>query len=189
MENKYRILEILEKSGGEAVSGEDMAKELNISRNAICKAISALKKEGYRFSSAPNRGYSLLPSDVLNADAIENILKAKGLGEIKIQVFGEVDSTNNIAKKWANDGAEEGLVAIAAAQTAGRGRKGRRFESPENNGIYLSLVLRPEFSAEDSLYITVAAAVAAAKAIERESGNEARIKWVNDVFCSGKKTK
>ncbi|MBQ4151125.1 MAG: biotin--[Clostridia bacterium] len=66
----------------------------------------------------------------------------------KITRFGEVTSTNDIAKNLAEDGAPEGTVIIADKQTKGRGRMGRSFLSPEGTGLYMSIILRPEFEAE-----------------------------------------
>ncbi len=101
-------------------------------------------------------------------------------------VLGTVDSTNNIAKKAAIKGAKEGTVIIAKRQTAGRGRLGRTFIS-KSGGVYMSVVLRPDISAADTLFITVAAAVAAAQAIESVSNKKCDIKWVNDIYIDGKK--
>lgn len=101
-------------------------------------------------------------------------------------VFDEVDSTNRVARKLATDGAPEGTAVIAARQTAGRGRLGRTFFSPEG-GIYMSVVLRPQISAADTLFITVAAASAAAEALKELGGRETAIKWVNDIYIHGKK--
>lgn len=75
---------------------------------------------------------------------------------------------------------------LALRQTGGRGRLGRSFFSPEG-GIYLSLVLRPALSPEASLFITTAAAVAAAEAIEELFGSKTLIKWVNDIYIYNKK--
>ena len=95
-------------------------------------------------------------------------------------------STNDDVKKAALSGEREGFALLADAQTGGRGRMGRQFVSGEG-GVYLSLLLRPEKSAADALFITSAAAVAAAAAAESISGKSCLIKWVNDIYCRGKK--
>lgn len=105
----------------------------------------------------------------------------------KITRFGEVTSTNDIAKNLAEDGAPEGTVIIADKQTKGRGRMGRSFLSPEGTGLYMSVILRPTLSAENTLLITTAAAVAIALTIEKHSDKKTAIKWVNDVFVCEKK--
>ena len=104
----------------------------------------------------------------------------------EVLVFDSLDSTNTYLKGLAANGQSEGTVVIAKSQTKGRGRRGRNFYSKEN-GLYLSLLLRPDKSAEASLLITVAASVAVALAIERLSGKHTEIKWVNDIFINGKK--
>ncbi len=97
-----------------------------------------------------------------------------------------VSSTNTLLRRMADDGAPEGTVVLADAQTAGRGRMGRQFYSPDG-GLYMSVLLRPAGSAARALGITTRAAVAVAKVIERHTGRAAAIKWVNDVYQNGKK--
>ncbi len=99
----------------------------------------------------------------------------------------ETDSTNRYVKELAAAGAPAGLVVIANKQSAGRGRLGRSFFSPEEKGIYMSILLRPQIELERSVLITSMAAVAVARAIERLSGISAKIKWVNDIFINNKK--
>ena len=99
----------------------------------------------------------------------------------------ETDSTNRYLKELAAAGAPEGTVIIANRQSAGRGRLGRSFFSPEEKGIYMSILLRPDIELSRSVLITSMAAVAVAKAIEHISGMPAQIKWVNDIFLQKKK--
>ena len=100
----------------------------------------------------------------------------------------ETDSTNRYLKELAVKGAAEGTVIIANRQSAGRGRLGRSFFSPEEKGIYMSILLRPEIPLERSVLITSMAAVAVARAIEHVCGITAKIKWVNDILINNKKT-
>ena len=104
-----------------------------------------------------------------------------------IQVHDVLDSTNTYAKALARQGAPEGTVVIAQSQTDGRGRMGRSFHSPEGSGLYFSLILRPNCSADRLMHLTCAAAVAACDAIERSSGVRPGIKWINDLVLEGKK--
>lgn len=122
----------------------------------------------------------------LSESKIRNGLTAKIFGS-KVVLLEETDSTNNCAKRLAAEGAAEGTVVLANLQTAGKGRLGRSFFSPEEKGIYMSIVLRPQFSMRNSSLITSMAAVAVARAIEKTSGVYAQIKWVNDVFLNGRK--
>ena len=105
----------------------------------------------------------------------------------KVIVLEETDSTNRYLKELAAEGAEEGTVVIAERQSHGRGRLGRSFFSPEEKGIYMSVLLRPEIELQKSVRITSMAAVAVARAIERVCGVKAQIKWVNDVFLNNRK--
>lgn len=107
--------------------------------------------------------------------------------DIKIITVKETSSTNDEMKKMALNGEKETVLFVADKQTAGRGRKGRSFFSPEGTGIYMSLLLHPELSAEECTLITPLCAVATAEAMEEVTGVKATIKWVNDIFVGGKK--
>lgn len=185
MNTKEQILAILEARRGSAVSGEEIAAHLHISRAAVSKAIGALKGEGHAISALNRKGYTLLStSPVLSAAGIEKYLSRRGLS---ITVTGEVTSTNTLLKTAAENGAPEGSVLIAEAQSAGRGRRGKSFISPKQTGLYMSVLLRPSMSAAAALHITTAAAVAVAQAIETLCGRKTKIKWVNDIYIGGRK--
>ncbi len=104
-----------------------------------------------------------------------------------LTVFETVDSTNAYLKREAMNGAPHGSIAIANAQSAGRGRLGRTFQSPPGKGLYLSALLRPHLAGEALMCATGMAAVAAHRAIQRTCGAVAGIKWVNDLVLNGKK--
>ena len=107
------------------------------------------------------------------------------MSELKKVFLEEVDSTNNYAKKISIS--ERGDVLIAAKrQTAGKGRMGRTFFSPES-GIYMSLLLHPDFPVERTDQITGMAAVAVSRAVAKVFGIETHIKWVNDIYIGNKK--
>ena len=105
----------------------------------------------------------------------------------RVEVRKTVTSTNTVLREMAAKGAPEGLVLAADEQTAGKGRSGRSFYSPDGHGVYFSLLLRPRLKAGDAALITPAAAVAAALSIEEIAGVRTGIKWVNDLFCGGRK--
>lgn len=104
----------------------------------------------------------------------------------KLYFFDSTDSTNDRLKALASRGAEEGTAVVSDSQTAGRGRLGRSFLSEKGRGIYMSVLLRPDCSAESALGLTACAAAAVCRALER-FGVNAGIKWVNDIFLNGKK--
>ncbi len=105
----------------------------------------------------------------------------------KLCFFDVIDSTNAEAKRQAAEGIPNGTSFVANAQTAGRGRLGRSFYSPEDGGIYFSMLLRPGLLTEDVVLITVAASVAVADAIFAVTDVYPQIKWVNDLYLDGKK--
>ncbi len=187
MEIKQQVLRILEENRGAAINGASLAKELNVTRSSIWKAVKALQKDGYNIGAVTNKGYTLLAgNDIVSAESITPFLNGAG-ASFTLEVYQTVTSTNTLAKEMAAKGAKEGTVILAREQTEGRGRMGRSFYSPASSGIYFSVILRPKLSLEDSLLITTATAVAVAQAMEAVAGVEAGIKWVNDIFVAGKK--
>lgn len=96
-------------------------------------------------------------------------------------------STNTLMKEYAAKNAPEGSLLITEHQSAGRGRLGKTFFSPKGCGLYFSLLLRPSISAENAVFITVAAAVSVRRAVQKLLGIDTEIKWVNDVYYQNKK--
>ena len=119
----------------------------------------------------------------MDKKVLEQYLEQK----LNITIFDELDSTNSYLKKIGSSGEKETQLVIALSQTGGRGRMGRTFYSPNGTGIYFSLLLHPEFSAEKSLFLTVMAAVSVAETVMKYNKNDVKIKWVNDIFIDGKK--
>ena len=104
-----------------------------------------------------------------------------------VHIYDTLQSSNLTAKQLALGGAPHGTLVLTAHQQAGRGRLGRRFESPAGKGVYLSLILRPALSAADAQSATISAAVAVARAVKALCGLELGIKWVNDLYYQGRK--
>ena len=185
MDIAERVLDLLRD--GRTISGEEIARQLGISRNAVWKAVQKLRQAQYEIEATTNKGYRLVSeSGVFSA---ENIRRQLGpdMEQIAIDVRDTVTSTNTVLKELAEQGGREGMVVLAEHQVQGKGRLGRSFYSPKNAGLYMSVLLRPDFSAEESLSITTAAAVAVAEAVSTVTGREAKIKWVNDVYLDGRK--
>ena len=99
----------------------------------------------------------------------------------------EVDSTNDYAKRLAKTGGKDRTVVVAMSQTSGKGRKGRKFQSQKNQGIYMTLLLMPELIPQDATRLTIVAAVALHEAISTVTGLKCNIKWPNDIVCEDKK--
>ena len=106
---------------------------------------------------------------------------------VDVRVFSDLDSTNTEAKRRAFDGADIPTLIIAEKQSAGRGRMGRSFYSPQGTGLYMSLLIDIVGGFHDTVGITSAAAVATVRAIRRVCGVETGIKWVNDIYLKNKK--
>ena len=181
MDTALRTLDIL-YSSSDFISGEKIASILGVSRNSVWKAINTLKKKGYSILSSAN-GYLLMERSSFDAHSIREGLKR----EHDIYIYKKEGSSNTVAKNLCRQDAQEGTLVIVESQTQGRGRMGRSFLSDSENGLYMSVVLRPRISADKCVAITVAAAVAVAEAIEELSKKECLIKWVNDIFIGEKK--
>ena len=188
MGTKEKLLALLESRKGEFVSGEEIARELAVSRTAVWKAVNALRNTGYEIDAAQNRGYCLdAHTDILSIQGIRQLLGSDG-SEFNLELIPCTASTNALLRDRAAAGAPEGSVILANQQTQGRGRLGREFYSPPDTGIYLSLLLRPRgMEPGKAVKLTTMAAVAACDAIEKISGKEASIKWVNDIYLNEKK--
>lgn len=180
---KEQIAGFLEENRGEYISGEQLAKEIGVSRAAVCKAVKRLKEEGFLIEAVTNKGYKLADdTDVLSENVIKSYLTDTS---VRIEVLKSVSSTNTVVKERA--GEAEGLVIAAMEQTGGMGRLGRKFCSPSDTGIYFSILLKPQLKTEEVTLLTTIAALSVCEAIEKCSDKKPGIKWVNDVFVDEKK--
>jgi BirA family biotin operon repressor/biotin-[acetyl-CoA-carboxylase] ligase len=183
-----KILQALRAAGEEAVSGAELSQQLGVTRAAIWSRIRDLRSLGYDIEASPHLGYRLLSTpDLLHADdLISRLSKPRVIGR-DIQVFEETGSTNDVLEKLARDGVKEGAVVFAEAQTRGRGRRGRKWLSPARKGLWFSMLLRPDLTPQESTQLTIASATAVRRAIESQTGLEAKVKWPNDILVYGKK--
>ncbi len=125
--------------------------------------------------------------DIISADGIKTVLPVNLKNKLNITVKKCSESTNNDVKVLARGSAPEGEVVVACSQTAGKGRLGRAFYSPDGTGVYMSLLLRPVIKPEDAILITTAAAVSVCKALRKMGVDNCGIKWVNDIYIDGRK--
>ena len=125
--------------------------------------------------------------DNLTEEAIRSVKNDCAWTLRKIVALPETDSTNEVAKKLAAEGAPEGTLVVAEQQSAGKGRCGRSFVSLPGVGIYMSLLLRPKVRIEDVSRITLVSALAVQEGIERTAGLSCGIKWPNDIVSGTKK--
>ena len=184
---KKEILETLKKNKGNFISGEELSNQIGVSRTAIWKHIKQLKGEGYEIQSVSKKGYRLdVEPDTLDSKSLQPDMTTEIIGK-HILHFESLDSTNNLAKKLAAEGAQEGTVIIAEEQISGRGRLGRQWVSPKGTGIWMSIILRPSIDPMEAPKITQLTAAAVATALRRETGCPAGIKWPNDIILEKRK--
>ncbi len=201
MTTKDKVLEKLVAAGGKPVSGEALASECDVSRAAIWKAVSALRDKGFFIEGTPNGGYVLSDADICTPELFHKTFAREfpEYAENHTEWLKEIDSTNTYAKRLlsecgslrAADGTltpagrkYHGAVIVAESQTAGRGRLGRTFISPDKTGVYLSVIYAPSGGITQPARITAFAAVAVCRAIKRLYNAELSIKWINDIFVN-----
>ncbi len=183
---KADILALLRESQ-DYVSGQELCERFGVSRTAVWKVMNQLKKEGYQIEAVRNRGYKLLQQpDILSESEIESRLDTQWAGS-RVCYFDITDSTNLQVKLLAEQGASHGTLAVADRQTAGRGRRGRQWDSPSGTNLYFTLLLRPKFRPSKAPMLTILMAIAVAKALEETGVEEVKIKWPNDVVINKKK--
>ena len=168
------------------ISGEAISRQLGVSRAAVNNAVKALRDEGYEITSSTNKGYLLngMP-DLLTKGSVCLILPDKVAS--LVHVFDSVDSTNNVLKDMARNGAPSGTVVISDHQSGGKGRRGRSFSSPKGVGIYLSYLFKPESGFDKISNLTSWTAIAVSDAIFNAYGIVSQVKWVNDLLMNRKK--
>lgn len=186
MSLKDNLLFELESNRESVISGQAVATKYGVSRNAVCKAIKALKNEGYEIEATTNRGYKLSSdSDLISKEGIESNLSKK-YKNLDIVFADKMDSTNNEAKRQIISQNNRNLLVVTNEQTNGRGRRGKEFFSPRS-GAYMTLVIHPNVAINQSICVTSAAAVATVKAIKELTEKKPQIKWVNDIYLDDKK--
>ena len=187
MHQKAATILQLFRQQGQFVSGEQLSRELGVSRTAVWKHISALRAAGYGVEALPSRGYRLLSSpDTLSTEEISVQLDSAIIGRHLVSL-ALTTSTNAEAFRLAEDGAVEGTVITADEQNKGKGRLGRTWSSPPGANLYCSVILRPHIKPFEAPQLTFLSAVAVARAIEQAAGLEPEIKWPNDVLIGGRK--
>ena len=181
-----KVLTFLQTHNTEYLSGQDLSDVLRISRVAVWKHIKKIKELGYTVKSKQKLGYKLTSnSDELFPWEITSGLKTKMIGQ-QAYYFDSIDSTQNQALKMADEPANNGTVIIAAKQTGGKGRSGRKWISPKG-GIWLSIILQPKFDISITTLFPIASALALSNALEKTLKISPELKWPNDLTIKGKK--
>lgn len=184
--SKEQVLDILIENMDIHISGESISQQLGISRASVWKHINSLKKEGFEIESKSGIGYILLgkTDSSLTSYEIKRGLETEFIGQ-NIEYFKSIDSTNTFAKNIAPK-SDEGMVIISDEQSSGKGRVGREWISKENEGIYFSIILKPDIDIMNASFLTQVAGAAMVSSLEK-MGVESTIKWPNDIIVNGKK--
>ncbi|MCY8912179.1 biotin--[acetyl-CoA-carboxylase] ligase [Bacillus atrophaeus] len=184
---RTQLIDLFSKAGDEFISGQKISDALGCSRTAVWKHIEDLRNEGYEVEAVRRKGYRLVKKPgKLSESEIRFGLKTELLGR-QLYYHDVLPSTQKTAHELANNGAPEGTLVVADKQTAGRGRMSRVWHSQEGNGIWMSLILRPDIPLQQTPQLTLLSAVAVVQAIEEAAGVQADIKWPNDLLIHGKK--
>lgn len=181
---KDKVLDLLTAEDG-FVSGQLISRKLGVTRAAVWKTVKSLQEAGYPIEAVPRKGYRIDPdADVLTARLVEASLRGQGLADMISRVVYEsrTDSTNLMAKRYAEDHKESNILFIAARQENGRGRRGRTWISDSAEGLWFSLLLRPGLPAADLSLLTLFAGMCAAEALSG-LGADVGLKWPNDLVA------
>lgn len=183
---KEEILRLLRSADG-YISGQELCNRFGVSRTAVWKAINQLKEAGYEIEAQQNKGYRLMVApDLMTEAEIKSLMHTEWVAK-EVLYFDTIDSTNTKAQELAEKGYPSGTLVVADKQESGKGRRGRSWVSPSGTGIFMTLMIKPDINPNNASMLTLVAALAVAKAITSVTGEEALIKWPNDIVINGKK--
>lgn len=185
------ILTLLKESTG-FLSGEEISKELQVTRNSVWKHIESLRARGYEIESNKPKGYLLKNINFKPFTGTELSLSLQGIKKAgnfgkNIYFSEEIGSTNAKAFDLAKKGEEEGTIVIANKQTDGKGRLQRKWHSPTGKNLYLSIILKPQIETQKSFFLTYLASISLAEVLMNYTNTSPQIKWPNDILFNGKK--
>jgi len=184
---RHRLLNLL--ADGEFHSGEDLGAALGVSRMAVWKHLKTLRELGLNFEVVRGKGYCL-PAyiELLDSDGISAEISRSTATHIdSINVFHELDSTNNWLREKCLNGAPSGTVCLAEMQHAGRGRRGRSWVSPFGANLYLSLLWRSPAGAAALGGLSLVAGIAVLRCLQNWGVEAAGLKWPNDILAGNSK--
>lgn len=183
---KEEILRLLRSADG-YISGQELCNRFGVSRTAVWKAINQLKEAGYEIEAQQNKGYKLMAApDLMTEAEIKSLMHTDWVAK-EVLYFDTIDSTNTKAQELAEKGYPSGTLVVADKQESGKGRRGRSWVSPSGTGIFMTLMIKPDINPNNASMLTLVAALAVAKAITSVTGEEAMIKWPNDIVVNSKK--
>ncbi|MGN0315997.1 MAG: biotin--[acetyl-CoA-carboxylase] ligase [Fusicatenibacter sp.] len=186
-ENKKAETLRLLREAEDNISGQYLCEHFGISRTAIWKIMNQLKEEGYEIEAVQNRGYRLVGQpDLLGKDELESRMSTNSIGRC-VYYKKEIDSTNTWAKRLAEEGVPDGTLVVADTQNAGKGRRGRSWNSPEGTSISMTLLLYPDLEPAKAPMLTIVMGLSVVQGIRNALGVDTKIKWPNDAVLNGRK--
>ena len=181
------MVRLLSENATLVISGTRIAEELGTTRSEVWRAVQHLRDLGVRIIGHPASGYQLESmADLLLPDIVGPLVSGTMFAS-RIHHYFRIGSTNAAAMEAAAAGEPEGSVFFAEQQTAGRGRGGNSWESAPSDGIYWSVVLRPQLAPADALLLSLIAGIAVGEAVEQTTGLHPDLRWPNDVLLEGRK--
>jgi len=185
------LLAALFSARGGLVSRAELARAAMLSAGDVDARLAPYIEAGYPVQFHPQGGISLQePPDVWCAEEIMGrcpVLENSPLPAWNPLLLAETASTNDVAREQGRKGAPAGFLAASSRQTRGRGRLGRSWESPQNGGLYVSILLRPGLRSSETGQLTILSSVATVDAVEAAAGFRPQIKWPNDLVVNGRK--
>ena len=185
---KQKVLFELLAHQGDWTSGDELATDLQVSRESIWKAINALKKKNHHIESRKNLGYQYIETSTLDEDIVRYYLDEQRVDDIVVEQ--DVTSTQHLAKQYlTTHQVHKPVIFTAESQSSGYGRRGRAFYSPATSGLYFTIILpnKTEDWSQVGL-LTTSMAVVIAQTLEQFFPDERiDLKWVNDLFINDKK--
>lgn len=185
---RKQLIELLSKNEETYISGQQLSKDLNISRSAVWKHMKKLEQDGYDIEGIPRKGYRIKQHpDKVTPHTLQWGLDTAWLGQ-NIHHYPSVTSTQTIAHQLAQEGAEHGSVIIADEQTKGRGRLSKSWYSAKSEGIWMSIILRPEqIQPQQAPQLTLLTATVLAEVLTNNCHIAPKIKWPNDILVNNRK--
>ncbi|HZD30830.1 MAG TPA: biotin--[acetyl-CoA-carboxylase] ligase [Candidatus Angelobacter sp.] len=181
------IVRLLSENATLVISGTRIAEELQTTRSEVWRAVQHLRELGVRIAGHPAEGYQLeAVADLLLADIVGPLAKGTMFAS-RIRHYFRIGSTNAAAMQAAAAGEPDGAVFFAEQQTAGRGRGGNSWESAASDGIYCSIVLRPQLAPADALLLSLIAGIAVSEVVQQTTGLHPDLRWPNDVLLEERK--
>jgi len=186
-QRRRKLLAML--ANGERYSGEQLAKQLRVTRSAVWKLIRNLRDLGIDVEAVAHQGYQLpRPVQLYDEQAIKAaISEATRTALDRVDVLLTVDSTNRFLIDTAGAAPNHASVCVAEVQTAGRGRRGRSWFAPFGSGVCLSVEWQFEESPPNFSALSLVVGIAIIRTLQRLGCGQAQLKWPNDIVCKNRK--